>query len=483
MNSKNSGHAAASLLIGLCSAVIFADVATASVRDKDQNASRVSNKMLAALVEVNGVPGMGASVWRDGKIVWSGSAGYRNVENKLPVNNKTIFRLASVSKLLTATAAARLEQEHKLDIDTPVSEILPYLNTEWAPVTTRQLAAHTSGIPHYQAVDQGRGGIHYASTHDAVGIFKDRQLLFKPGEKYSYSSWGYTLLSAVVEQRAEMPFLDYLATHVTPGLDIGPDATGSNNPNASIAYEFVDGKVQIAAAHDFSYTWAGGGLGATPDSLATFGGRLLQGKIISPKTFDWMLQPAKLNDGNDVADEDYRIGFGWRSGTDVDGRAIAHHAGVTTGARSALVLWPKQSTAVALLSNALWVSSIEQTAMMLAAPFKPSPENLVKTSCPTDSKHYQGTLGDRSFSGSVKFDLVDGICEGEISLDKTMQEYFNAFPQKDAKALRIISIDSNAGLARAALITPIGIYDLRANAQGMHIARFSSSKKFELRFE
>lgn len=449
----------------------------------EQNPAILSNKILQALVEANGLPGMGASVWKDGKIIWSGSAGYRNIEKGLPVNSETIFRLASVSKLITATGAARLKQEQKLDVDMPVKSLLPYLDEKWAPLTSRHLAAHISGLPHYQAADQLRGNKYYASTHEAVDIFNHRSLLSTPGTTYSYSSWGYTLLSAVIEKQSGMPFLDYVSRHITPGLQIGADATNSSNPDASVAYQFVDGKVGEAPAHDFSYTWSGGGLGATPNALAEFGGRLLQGKIISESTLDWMLQPAKMNDGSDVVNEDYRVGFGWRTGVDTDGHPIAHHAGVTIGARSALVMWPKQSAAVSLLSNSLWTSSIEESAMMLAAPFKPSPDNLVHSACPTESVSYQGKFGEREFSGSSKFTMQHGICEGIIMLDKPMQDFFNSFPQKDTDQLRIIGISPNSSLSRAALITPIGIYDLRAQNNGAHTARYSKSRNFELRFK
>lgn len=479
-------------------AILFLPVITASLictgiarantkkpnQQHEQKSTRLANKILHALVEANGLPGMGACVWKDGKIVWSGSAGYRDIEKNLPVNNETIFRLASVSKIITVTAAARLKEEQKLDVDMPVKSILPYLDEKWAPLTSRQLAAHTSGLPHYQAVDQERGNEYYTSTHDAVEVFNRRALLSTPGTTYSYSSWGYTLLSAVIEKQSGMPFLDYVSRYITPGLQIGADATDRGNSNASIAYQFVDGKVQKAAAHDFSYTWGGGGFGATPKALAEFGGRLLQGKVVSKNTFDWMLQPAKLKDGSDVVDENYRVGFGWRTGIDTDGHAIAYHAGVTTGARSALVLWPRQSTAVSLLSNSLWVSSIEESAMMLAAPFKRLSGNLVKSVCPIEATNYQGSLGERRFSGTARFTIQDGICEGTIMLDKPMQDFFNSFPQKDVFELRIIGVDNtDSGLARAALITPIGIYDLRAQSNGMHKARYSSSKNFELRFE
>jgi serine beta-lactamase-like protein LACTB, mitochondrial len=425
---------------------------------------------------------MGAAVWIDGRVVWTGSAGLRDVERGLPVDGSTIFRLASVSKVVTATAAARLVQEGKLDPDAPVSSMVPLVRSDWPKMTTRHLAAHISGLPHYQSADDDRGRMHYASVDDAVKVFAERDLLFAPGERYSYSSWGYTLLSAVVERRSGRPFLDYVTKALVPDLSLGADATGGENPHASKAYEFENSAARPAAAHDFSYTWAGGGLGATPSAIATFGGRAMSGALVSPATFAWMTTPTRLNGGTEVADEDYKVGFGWRVARDRDGERIVHHAGVAVGARSALILWPERRVTVSLLSNALWVSSIEQSAMMLAAPFKPAPPGLITAACPISATRYEGRYGDAAVQGTVRFATPGGVCTGELAADAPFRKVFDAFPQKDATALRVVGIDVTGGLSRAALVTPIGVYDLRAQADGNHRADFSAKRAVTLRF-
>lgn len=85
----------------------------------------VSQRMLGDLAAVSGVPGIGAAIWRKDRIVWRGSSGMRDVERGLPVTADTIFRLASVSKLLAATAAAKLAEQGRLDLDAPVTAALP----------------------------------------------------------------------------------------------------------------------------------------------------------------------------------------------------------------------------------------------------------------------------------------------------------------------------------------------------------------------
>ena len=202
----------------------------------DDHAAQVSRRILAALVDANGVPGMGAAIWNGGRLIWTGSAGQRDVERKLPVDEHTLFRLASVSKLLAATAAAKLREQGRLDVDAPVSTIVPYLGNDWPAISARQLAAHVSGIPHYQPIDESRGGHRFASVRESVGVFSGRALLSAPGARYSYSSYGFTLLTAAIEAGSGKSYLDYVADEIVPGIAIGPDATGTGNPNASKAY-------------------------------------------------------------------------------------------------------------------------------------------------------------------------------------------------------------------------------------------------------
>lgn len=449
----------------------------------DDHAAQVSQRILDALVDANGVPGMGAAIWSGDRLVWTGSAGQRDVERKLPVDDQTIFRLASVSKLLAATAAAKLREQGRLDVDAPVSTMVPYLGNAWPAISTRQLAAHVSGIPHYQPIDESRGGYHFASVRESVGVFSSRPLLFAPGTRYSYSSYGFTLLTAAIEARSGKSYLDYVANEIVPGIAIGPDATATGNPNASKAYAAANASVTEVAPHDYSYSWGGAGMGATPAALATFGGRLMTGKIVSPATLDWMLQPSKLADGSNVRDENYEVGFGWRSQRDVDGERTAHHAGVTGGARSTLVLYPDRGLAVSLLSNALWVSSIEQSAMTIAAPFRPLDAKATPRTCPVNIKRFEGSFGDKPIAGTARFAIAGGICTGEISASNALGTWLNGFPQKDAVTLRLIGMDRAGGFSRAALVTPIGAYDLRASGTSdEYQALLAGSRTLRLRF-
>ncbi|MGO1068213.1 serine hydrolase domain-containing protein [Lysobacter sp. CA199] len=447
-------------LFSLATPSIAADTCDAPTTDA---AAATSQRMLQALVDTNAVPGMGAAVWRNGHVVWTGCAGLRDVEARKPVRRDTVFRLASVSKVIAATAAAKLAEEGRLDIDAPVGGVLPWLPAAWSPVTVRQLASHTSGAPHYAGNDLDvLGHVRYPTARDAVGIFSGRALLSAPGTSYSYSSWGYTLLGAMIEATSGEHFLDYVRRHVTDGLAIGADGDASAK-TASQLYAIEHGATVRMPRTDMSYTWPGGGLSATPEALARFGGRVLEHRIVGTARWRAMQQPTLLASGAAAHERDYDIGFGWRLGRDADGDRIAHHAGITTGARSVLMLWPEQDTAASVLSNALWVSAMEPTAHLLAAPFRPRPPGLIAADCPASGR-MTATLKAARFDLQATFRLERGRCVGELAAPAPLREYFAKASAWPSRSLRIVAMTSDGTLSRAALATPFGLYELRAVA-------------------
>lgn len=449
----------------------------------DADAAAIAQRLLDTLRETNGVPGMAAAVWQDGCIVWDGASGQRDRASGAPVTRDTLFRLASVSKVFTVAAVMQLAEQRRIHPDAPVQDQLPWLGARWPAITPRQLAAHVSGLPHYQAVDADRGSRHYATGRDAVAIFAGRDLLSPPGTAYSYSSWGYSLLGALVEEKAGRPFTDYVAKKVAPGLAIRADATDSGDADASRAYGFDQRRVVEVPRHDFSYTWGGGGLSGTASAVASFGGRMIDGRVVRPETFDAMLVPVKLADGKTAGEDDYEVGFGWRIGGDADGAPFVHHNGVALGARSTLGLWRGERTAVSVLSNASWVSRMEPTAQMIAAPFRAVPVGLVDAACPIDARRYSGTFGDAAVEGTVRFRIEAGLCVGTAEQHPAMRAYFGTAMQRADAPLTLIGLDPKGGLARAGIINPFGIADLRAQADGSFAAPITTTRRLVLRFD
>jgi hypothetical protein len=161
---------------------------------------------------------------------------------------------------------------------------------------------------------------------------------------------------------------------------------------------------------------------------------------------------------------------------------MTHHAGVALGARGVLLLYPDHNLAISVLSNALWVSSIERTAQTLAAPFRPVPAGIDARGCPTGTTRYTGSFGDSPVEGMARFRVEQGLCVGELSVGGAFAAWLNTPAQRDATAVRLIGMDGQGGLSRAALVTPLGAYELRAGAEaGSWSARMSETRSLTLR--
>jgi serine beta-lactamase-like protein LACTB len=95
------------------------------------------------------VPGISAAVVQDGEFVWSAGFGMADLENSVPATSQTLYRLGSISKPITSTAAMALWEHGKLDLDSPVQKYCPAFPRKPWPITTRELLGHLGGIRYY----------------------------------------------------------------------------------------------------------------------------------------------------------------------------------------------------------------------------------------------------------------------------------------------------------------------------------------------
>lgn len=120
-----------------------------------QEAICESRRLLQRVKEEYGCPGIAAAVSVNGKLVWREALGLADVENEVPMKPSHVLRVASISKVLTVTALAKLWEEGKVDLDKPVQEYVPSFplkcwEKETVTITTRQILSHLSGIRHYE---------------------------------------------------------------------------------------------------------------------------------------------------------------------------------------------------------------------------------------------------------------------------------------------------------------------------------------------
>jgi CubicO group peptidase (beta-lactamase class C family) len=341
---------------------------TKPIQDKAfQKAIRSAQHYVDSLRIKQDIPGISVCVGSASGTLWAEGFGYADLENLQPITIKSKFRLGSVSKSLTSFAIGRLVEDNKLDLDVPVQQYVPAFPVKKYPVTGRQLATHTAGIRHYRDNDPLACPVRYPSVQAGLAIFSNDSLLFKPGAAYGYSTYGYSLLSAVIEGASHTDYLAFMKKVVFDPLDMtstGADYSDSLVNKRVRFYEHSKTRVVNAAMVDNSYKLAGGGLLSTPSDLVKFGRGLLNHTTLRPETVDILLKPQRLADGTST-----NYGMGWRLGVDSQKRSIIHHGGSIDGGRTFLLIYPDNKLVVAITANMSGVSINLQEAETIAQFF------------------------------------------------------------------------------------------------------------------
>lgn len=408
-----------------------------------------------------GVTGMSAAISKDGKPVWHGESGFADLATRAPVTAKTEFRLGSVSKFVTVAMLARLVDQGQIDLDRPVHAYLPDFPAKEHAFSSLQLATHTAGIPHYDpALDADIDGASapYASVRDSLVLFQARPLLHAPGTRYHYSSFGYNLLSAVMEQAAQKDFLSLLADTTrragTPSLQ--PERLGPPGRHWSKLYDPAGTEIP---RQNISYKWAGGGMLSNATDLARLGAMVLDPAFITPATFARFTTPAKLADGGVVAQDRYTMGLGWRLSTDQAGRRYVYHAGAIPGGRSNLSVYPQEGAAVALLSNVQAVIAMEATSEALYDAYAARPAN---GGCREGTRRYSGSFDGETVAGTATTARQGRFCRTVLSADNHIGK--RVAPGRSGAQVVMLG---RSGEGPAYFVTPVGIYTGTAGKDGL----------------
>ena len=327
----------------------------------------------AALYEEADLPALSIAVGRDGVVLWSEAFGHADLENGTPATPLSKFRIGSVSKPLTATAIGLLVQRGRLDLDAPVQRYVPYFPEKGWPVTTRQAAGHVAGIRHYRG-DEFLSDELFETVREGVEIFADDSLLFQPGTDYSYSSYGWNLISAVIEAASDTPFLEFMREDVIRA--IGLRHTVAEHMDSIIAYRVryydrtEDGRLINSPDVDNSYKWAGGGYLSTPEDLVRFGRAYLDGDILAPETVALLWEPQTLASGESTG-----YGIGWGSDDDWDGHRVVGHTGGSVGGTTALNILPEHDVIVAAVSNLSDAPGLNDLTLAVAEAMEAGPRD------------------------------------------------------------------------------------------------------------
>ena len=293
------------------------------------------------------IPGISVGFIK-GEQVWAKGFGYADIENKSPATKDSMYRLASVTKPMTAAAILLLAEQGKLSLDDEVQKHVPYFPKKKYPVTIRYLLGHIGGISHYRnyAVE---GHIREPkNTKESIAIFQDWELVAEPGTRFNYTSYGYNLLGAVIEGASGLSYGDYMRKHIWNPLGmktIVMDDPRRIVPGRVRGYEIENGRLANSEFVNISSRFAAGGTRASVIDMLRFGKGISEGKILSEESRKFMFDSMVTKKGERTF---YGAGIGV---SPINGRFTLAHSGSQQETATHLFIFPSRKLVIAVAAN------------------------------------------------------------------------------------------------------------------------------------
>jgi CubicO group peptidase (beta-lactamase class C family) len=287
-----------------------------------------------------------------GKVVYKGAFGLANREWNIPNRTDTKFMIGSVSKPITATLMLIQVQKGLVSLAKTIADYLPeFENKPAANITIKQLLSHTSGIPNYDIIKDFFPGISRQNfTREAyVKVFMDSALLFTPGSRYFYSSWGYFTLGYIMERVTGKSYAQLMKNDIFDKLQMNNSGSYQHLqivPNRATGYDYSFGGFTSADFRDQSNTMGTGDLYSTVEDLFKFHLALSNNTLLNKQLTDEMFTPGI---------QPARYGYGWFNQnfkyTPVDSAGTNFHLGMTEGFISFMLRIPSTNSFTIILCN------------------------------------------------------------------------------------------------------------------------------------
>ncbi len=249
-----------------------------------------AEQILANYAADPGIPGVGAAIVRNGKVIFRGGAGYADKDKNLLAHGRTVYRLASVAKAVTGTLAYDMEQANMINLDNRTNTILSGLGNQHTH-SVRQLLSNTGCVKHYTSDGLNDNGtqVEYSTAKLALdkhlsGALKTNAWII-PGcgmGTHNYSTHGFTLAAAALEAKGGTSFANLIKTRIADPLNLDTlRVEKRSSPDSSGERATINAGANKVSANSFeNVSWKAGGSGMESSALdlALFGDGVLRNR-------------------------------------------------------------------------------------------------------------------------------------------------------------------------------------------------------------
>jgi len=218
---------------------VSAQTADPSADPDVQGAIRLFSSWIEGQIRYRELPGVAVGVVADQRLVWARGFGLADLASKRPMTPATKFRMASHSKLFTATAIMQLREQGKLQLDDPVVKYLPWFRVKSAapddpPITIEELLTHSSGLPR-------EAGAHWTTwefptREELIRLIPERQAAFSPETRWKYSNLAYTVAGMVIEAVSGESWASYVGKQIFEPLGMTGSSVDRAVPDLATGY-------------------------------------------------------------------------------------------------------------------------------------------------------------------------------------------------------------------------------------------------------
>jgi CubicO group peptidase (beta-lactamase class C family) len=330
----------------------------------DSNLSAKLDREIERVFNQSDIPGLAIGIVKDQELIYARGFGVMNLKTGGEVTPRTLFHMASITKPFVATSIVQLNEQEKLSLDDRIVEYLPYFEMKderYPTLTIRQFLTHSSGMPDVEDYQWDEPEYDEGALERYVRSLNDQELLFEPGEKFTYSNMAFEVLGDVIAKVSGQSFADYVKEQVLLLLgmndssiliqEVDPALLASGHVKGWLGRTRVTKHYAYNRRHGPSSCLYSNVIDMSRWAIANMNsGELEGGRILNASSYELLWTPAL--EGVRVADNNrlVHVGLSWFL-SEIEGYQIVCHGGQDTGYRTNFVMYPEADFAVVVLSN------------------------------------------------------------------------------------------------------------------------------------